>query len=92
MSELDASPFDEIARSKGYVRLFEDCKTCDGQGTLTEGESWGPSECPDCIDGKVLREGVTEITVFMDQSGSFHVDQTVTDGVAFLFPASMLET
>lgn len=35
------------AKGDGYVKV-PDCEACEGTGTVTEADSWGPNECPSC--------------------------------------------
>ena len=64
--------------------LFEDCERCGGTGDnmivfpWTEG-TVGP--CPDCTDGRVLREGV----IYFEEGNGVNFEE------GYWLPASMVE-
>jgi len=47
--------------------LFDDCETCEGRGWNIFDSGWAGFECEDCTDGtdgRVLRDGVFEVSAF----------------------------
>ena len=46
------------------MMLFEDCEACEGRGWNIFDSGWSGFECEDCTDGRVLRDGVFEVSAF----------------------------